>query len=240
MEHVIDGAIKAATSVGSTPTWVLSNHDVVREATRYGLPPGTPWRTWPSEGPAELLDPEAGLRRARAAALLVLGLPGSAYIYQGEELGLPEVLDLPDEVLDDPVWERSGHTRRGRDGCRVPIPWDTSRPAAGFSSAEPWLPQPATWPALSVEAQATDPHSTLELYREALRLRRELGTSDEELDWLPSAPDCVAYRRGSGLICVVNFGDEPVPLPDHEELLVASGRLPGGNSVGADTAVWLR
>jgi alpha-glucosidase len=240
LRDVIDNAIKAAANVGSAPTWVLSNHDVVREATRYGLPPGTPWRTWPTDGPAGLLDPTAGLKRARAAALLMLGLPGSAYIYQGEELGLPEVLDLAEEVLDDPVWTRSGHTRRGRDGCRVPIPWDTSEPAAGFSEAEPWLPQPEGWPALSAGSQTGDPASTLELYRMALRYRSELGIGDEELHWLPSEPDCLAYRRGSGLTCVVNFGPEPVALPEHREVLVSSDGSTVPNYLGSDAAAWLR
>jgi alpha-glucosidase len=240
LRQVIDHAIEATAGLGSTPTWVLSNHDVVREATRYGLPPGTSWRALPSGGPPELLDAEAGLRRARAAALLMLGLPGSVYLYQGEELGLPEVLDLPVEVLDDPVWERSGRTRRGRDGCRVPIPWDASEPAAGFSSSPPWLPQPETWPRLSVAAQAGDPASPLELYRAALRLRSELATLDDELHWLPSEAGCLAYRRGSGLTCVVNFGPGPAPLPEHDEVLLISDQLPAPDILGRDTAAWLR
>ena len=124
----IDRAVHAAAEVGSTPTWTLSNHDVMRHATRYGLPPGTNWRTWPLTGPADLLDAGLGLRRARAGSLMLMALPGSVYLYQGEELGLPDVWDLPADVLDDPVWESSGHEQKGRDGCRVPMPWRPRRP----------------------------------------------------------------------------------------------------------------
>ncbi|MDH4280970.1 MAG: glycoside hydrolase family 13 protein, partial [Acidimicrobiia bacterium] len=173
MASIIAESIDKAAAVGSTPTWVLSNHDVMRESTRYGLAHGTNWRTWPVEGPFEALDPELGLRRARAAALVILSLPGSAYVYQGEELGLPEVWDLPEEVLDDPVWERSGHTQRGRDGCRVPIPWTMDGPSFGFSEVAGWLPQPRDFAGYSMEAQTGVASSTLELYRRTLAARRE-------------------------------------------------------------------
>ena len=238
--EVINAATKGATNVGSTPTWVLSNHDVMREATRYGLPDDANWRTWPVEGPADLLDVGQGRRRARAAAMLMLGLPGSSYIYQGEELGLPEVWDLPESALDDPVWERSGHTQRGRDGCRVPLPWDRSEPSAGFSDGESWLPQPPGWADHSADAQAGDPNSALELFRAAIAIRRELGAADEDIAMLPSGSSSIAYRRGSGLTCVVNFGTDDVELPDHGEILLASGPLPSPTSLGPDTAVWMR
>ncbi|MEL7158145.1 MAG: alpha-amylase family glycosyl hydrolase, partial [Actinomycetota bacterium] len=237
---VITSGSTAAAAVGSTSTWVLSNHDVMREATRYGLPPGTKWRTWPDTGPAELLDVELGQRRARAAALLMLGLPGSSYIYQGEELGLPEVWDLPVDVLDDPVWERSGRTQRGRDGCRVPLPWEESGPSYGFGSGPAWLPQPDHWGRYSVEAQSGHDGTTLELYRAALQLRRKFGVGDEEIDVLSLGDDIVAYRRGSGLTCIVNFGPDVVELPEHEEVLLTSAGLPGPTSLGPDAAVWLR
>ncbi|MEM7339527.1 MAG: alpha-amylase family glycosyl hydrolase [Actinomycetota bacterium] len=237
---VIVSATEAAAEVGSAPTWVLSNHDVMREATRYGLPHGTNWRRWPLDGPAEALDVELGLRRARAAALLMLGLPGSAYVYQGEELGLPEVWDLPLDVLDDPVWTRSGHTMKGRDGCRVPLPWDDSEPAAGFGTAKPWLPQPAGWASHSAAAQSGQAGSTLELYRQALAIRSDLGTADEDVELIDLGPDVLAYRRGSGLTCVVNFGSTPVQLPDHNEVLLVSNPLPEPTIVGPDTAAWLR
>ena len=171
LRTVIDRCIATTGAVGAPTTWVLSNHDVTRHATRYGrldstvggvsdesrVHAGTP------------VDPDLGLRRARAAVLLTLGLPGSTYLYQGEELGLDEVLDLPDEVLADPIWERSLHTVRGRDGCRVPIPWAKDGPSLGFGDGDPWLPQPASWSDLSVEAQVGVEGSTLELYRSALR-----------------------------------------------------------------------
>ncbi|MEU9103101.1 alpha-amylase family glycosyl hydrolase [Streptomyces xanthophaeus] len=151
MRTVIDGSLAATTSVGAPTTWVLSNHDVVRHRTRYG-----------------------SLERARAAALLMLALPGSAYVYQGEELGLPEVTDLPDEVRQDPAFLRTAGQDGLRDGCRVPLPWSGTEPPYGFGPAGSWLPQPAGWDGLSVAAQTGDPHSTLELYRAALELRRAL------------------------------------------------------------------
>ena len=161
--EIISASSKAAAEVGSTSTWVLANHDVMREVTRYGLPNDTNWRAWPVTGPAELLDVAKGVRRARAAALLFLGLPGSAYIYQGEELGLPEVWDLPEDVLDDPVWERSNHERRGRDGCRVPLPWTADGPSLGFGDGDPWLPQPADWSGLAAAVQSEDAGSSHQL-----------------------------------------------------------------------------
>jgi alpha-glucosidase len=235
----IDGAIKAAASVGSTPTWTLSNHDVMRHATRYGLPNDVKWRTWPVTGPHDLLDPELGLRRARAAALLLMALPGSVYLYQGEELGLPEVWDLPPEVLDDPVWENSGHQQKGRDGCRVPLPWTTDGPSFGFGTGSAWLPQPVEFGALSAEAQSVDAASTLSMYRRALALRDDHFTTDEEFAWVEIDGDALAFRRGSGAVCVVNYGDRPIALPAGEVLVtsadidVDTGELPG------NAAVWL-
>ena len=245
---VIASGSAAAADVGSTSTWVLSNHDVMREATRYGLPDDVDWRAWPAQGPADVLDPAVGARRARAAALLLLGLPGSAYVYQGEELGLPEVWDLPPEVLDDPVWVRSEGTRKGRDGCRVPLPWTPDGPSYGFGDGPPWLPQPPVFAELAASVQAGDPHSSLRLFRDAIALRRRHGASDEQIEVLGAADgadtdlgdDVVAYRRGSGLLCVVNMGSEPVPLPDHSEVLLSSdpeGSI--GDTLEPDTAVWL-
>ncbi|MBX6768936.1 MAG: glycoside hydrolase family 13 protein, partial [Actinomadura rubrobrunea] len=165
LREVVDSTLGALTEVGAPATWVLSNHDVVRHVTRYGRE-HTESRG-PVHDPGESLDLEQGTRRARAAALLMLALPGGAYIYQGEELGLPEVEDIPEDRLQDPVWERSGHTRRGRDGCRVPLPWSGDAPPYGFSAVdvEPWLPQPESWKSLSVERQTGDPASMLEQYR---------------------------------------------------------------------------
>ena len=242
VKKAIDHSVTEARRVGSTSTWTLSNHDVMRHATRYGLPKGAVWRDWPLSAPvdelAKELDAELGLRRARAATLLLLALPGSTYIYQGEELGLPEVWDLPPEVLDDPTWENSGHKLKGRDGCRVPIPWTRSGPSYGFGDGKAWLPQPPIYGELSAEAQTGVPGSTLEMYREAIRLRRELLTADEELGWVDTgAKRVLAFRRGSGVICIVNFGAEPVALPAGRVVLASlpdiDSELPG------DTTAWV-
>jgi len=241
LRTVIATSVSEARAVGSTPTWVLSNHDVMRETTRYGLPPGTDWRAWPATGPHEVLDPEAGTRRARAAALLLLGLPGSAYLYQGEELGLPEVWNLPDEVLDDPVWERSGHTYRGRDGCRVPLPWEAAGPSLGFGDGKPWLPQPPEFRALAASVQEEDPDSVLNLFTQALQLRRKWGIADEEIELLDLGPEVVGYRRPSGLTCVVNFGPGRVELPAHRQILLVSSppSVTGATRLEPDTSAWL-
>ncbi len=239
MADVITGSIDKAADVGSTPTWVLSNHDVMREATRYGLPKGTNWRTWPAEGPFDILDPELGLRRARAAALLILSLPGSVYLYQGEELGLPEVWDLPEDVLDDPVWKRSGHTQRGRDGCRVPIPWTVDGPSFGFGATAGWLPQPPDFGGYSVEAQSGVASSTLELYRRALAARREHCVDDEQLIMLDLGPDVLAFSRHSGLRCLINFGSTAIDLPEYSSMLVASNSEQDDSTLEPDCAVWI-
>jgi alpha-glucosidase len=241
VKKAIDRAVTAARAVGSTPTWTLSNHDVMRHATRYGLPKGTDWRMWPLSAPvdelAEQLDPGLGLERARAATLMLLALPGSTYIYQGEELGLPEVWDLPREVLDDPVWENSGHTQKGRDGCRVPIPWESEGPSFGFGAGAPWLPQPARYGELSAQAQTGERGSTLEMYRQALRIRRQRLTKDEDLEWVRTERGVMAFRRGSGVVCVVNFRKSPVALPPGR-LLIAS--KPGVKTeLPSDTTAWV-
>src|SRR5699024_4054212 len=128
LREVVDTSLAANGAVGAATTWVLSNHDVVRHVTRFG-------------------GDERGLRRARAGTLFKLALPGSAYLYQGEELGLPEVTDLPEESLQDPTWERSGRTDRGRDGCRVPLPWEGENSPFGFApeGTTPWLPMPEAY-----------------------------------------------------------------------------------------------
>ncbi|MEO6654399.1 MAG: glycoside hydrolase family 13 protein [Ilumatobacteraceae bacterium] len=233
----IDRALDAAQSVGSTPTWTLSNHDVMRHATRLGLPNGTAWRVWPITGPVDLLDTGLGLRRARAAALLLMALPGSVYLYQGEELGLPDAWDLPPEVLDDPVWENSGHQQKGRDGCRVPIPWTTDGPSLGFGAGDGWLPQPDSYGPLSVEAQTGQDGSTLEMYRAALALRNEYFIDDETFEWIDLTGDAFGFRRGTGARCVVNFGDDPVELPDGD-VIITSGALVDGRLPG-NAAAWL-
>ncbi|MEW2510368.1 glycoside hydrolase family 13 protein [Streptomyces sp. NPDC046870] len=239
LRDVIAASLVTARAAGASATWVLSNHDVVRHASRLALPAGTDPAAWLlSGGTAPAIDTAAGLRRARAATLLMLALPGSAYLYQGEELGLPEVADLPTEVLQDPIWEQTGHVRKGRDGCRVPLPWTTTGPSYGFGPGPGWLPQPAAFAAYAVEAQAGTEGSTLELYRSALRLRRKL-LQGETLTWTPDAPaDVLDFARTETWRNVTNLGTEPVPLPPGEVLL-SSGPLPGGRVLPPDTTVWL-
>ena len=219
-------------AVGAPATWVLSNHDVVRHTTRF------------ADG-----DPALGLRRARAATLLMLALPGSAYLYQGEELGLPEVTDLPDEVRQDPAFFRSQGQDGTRDGCRVPMPWSGARPPFGFGPAEggpSWLPQPPEWAALTVEAQSGDPDSTLEFYRRALALRAEhpaLGAG-ESVVWLDAPEGVLAFRRDSprgSFVCTVNTTGAPVAMPAPGRPLLAStalGPVGADVEVPADTAIW--
>ncbi|MFD5143227.1 glycoside hydrolase family 13 protein [Streptomyces sp. NPDC058401] len=222
LRATIDESLDAMRPVGAPTTWVLSNHDVVRHVTRYG-------------GGAE------GIARARAAALLMLALPGSAYVYQGEELGLPEVTDLPDSVRQDPAFARGAGQDGLRDGCRVPIPWSGTEAPYGFGDGGSWLPQPAAWAGLSVAAQTGDPASTLELYRSALRLRRshpELGAGDG-VEWLEAPAGVLAFRRGD-FTCTVNTTAEPVRMPAPGTVLLASGPLPDPSELPADTAVWWR
>jgi alpha-glucosidase len=240
MRAIIQSSVDKAAGVGSTPTWVLSNHDVMRETTRYGLPKGTDWRTWPVTGPHDALNTELGTRRARAAALLILALPGSSYLYQGEELGLPEVWDLPDDVLDDPVWTQSGGGQKGRDGCRVPIPWTVTGPSFGFGEGDSWLPQPDYFGRYSVEAQTGVETSMLEFYRRALTVRGRDAVDDEHIELLDLGPDVVAFQRGGGLTCVVNMGAMSVALPEHHRVLLASEPNVDPLAVEPDTGVWIR
>jgi alpha-glucosidase len=245
LRQAIDETLVEHAAVGASPTWVLSNHDTARHLSRYAREPtderGVNLRHLLGR-PADLAR---GTRRARAAALLLLALPGGAYVYQGEELGLPEVEDLPAEALDDPVWERSGHTDRGRDGCRVPIPWAPGGPPYGFSppgaAAPPWLPQPPAWEVLAVAVQDGDPASMLELYRAALRLRRvHPALGDGTLRWLDTPGGVLAFARDPGFACVVNLSGQPAPLPGGATVLLSSGPLAPGGTVPEDTAVWLR
>ncbi|MER7330340.1 MULTISPECIES: glycoside hydrolase family 13 protein [unclassified Micromonospora] len=225
---VIDTALAESTIVGAPTTWVLSNHDKQRHVTRYG-------------------DGAEGLRRARAATLLMLALPGCAYIYQGEELGLPEVLDLPDELRQDPAFLRTGESR---DGCRVPIPWSGELAPYGFGpegSELSWLPAPATWRELSVAAQTGVPGSTLELYRTALRIRHAhpaLAADAGGVTWLETGPGVLAFSRAAGdtvLTCVVNISGAPALIDGYGEPIAASEALTGqgtGHLLPVDAAAW--
>lgn len=234
---IIFDSVRAAEAVGSNSTWVLSNHDVVRHSTRYGLPSDVDPSGWLLDGPHDALDAARGAARGRAAALVTFALPGSVYIYQGDELGLPEAWELPLDVLDDPVWSDSGHTRKGRDGCRVPIPWEPSGPSMGFGTGEAWLPQPAAYADLAVTAQEADPDSTLHLYRTALRLRREHLLGDSAVELVDLGPEVLAFARGNGMRCIVNMGSEPIALPAGE-LMLSSAPIVDGR-LEPDVAVWM-
>ncbi|MGW0932587.1 glycoside hydrolase family 13 protein [Streptomyces sp. NPDC002644] len=245
LRRSIDGTLAEHAPVGAPATWVLCNHDVTRTVTRYGrADTAFDFATKRFGTPTDLA---LGTRRARAAALLSLALPGSVYLYQGEELGLPEA-EVPRERIEDPMHFRSGGTDPGRDGCRVPLPWEADAPSYGFGTVRggPWLPQPAEWARYAVDRQSADPGSMLALYREALRLRREeAGFGDGPMTWLnPDGPGSdngvLAFRRTHGLVCVVNLAEAPAELPPHEELLLASGPLNVDGTLPTDTAVWLR
>jgi alpha-glucosidase len=222
------------------PTWVLSNHDVDREVSRYGRDDTS--FDLDARDHGQQVDLELGTRRARAAALLTLALPGSAYIYQGEELGLWEVEDLPDDKRQDPIWHRTNGADPGRDGSRVPLPWSGTEPPFGFSpanaSAPPWLPQPKEWREVTAEAEDGDPASMLELYRAGLRIRRELLSGTSELRWLPSAAKVLDFDRG-GLRCIANLSPDPVQLPAGLSVLLTSKPLQDG-SLPSDSTAWLR
>ena len=240
LREVIDVTLATHARVGATPTWVLSNHDVVRHVTRYGRADTA--FSMSDRRIGEPADRELGQRRARAAALLTFSLPGCVYLYQGDELGLWEVEDIPDELLQDPFWERSGHTDRGRDGCRVPLPWAGEEPPFGFGpdGCVPWLPQPAEWKDLTAERQAADPDSMLQLYRGALRLRRaEPALAGCDLTWLPSPGGVLCYRRADSITVLVNLSAQPAELPADAEVLISSSPL-DHDVLPPDTAAWLR
>ncbi|ADG75068.1 alpha amylase catalytic region [Cellulomonas flavigena DSM 20109] len=240
LRRVIAASFAANDAVGAPTTWVMSNHDVVRHASRLGLSDPTHRPNGIGHGD-EQPDAALGLHRARAATLLMLGLPGSAYVYQGEELGLPDHTSLDDDLRQDPAFFRTGGVERGRDGCRVPLPWVGDAPGFGFSpTGATWLPQPADWADLAVDRQRGREGSTYELYRAALRLRRAEGLGPGGLEWLdaPGGRDVVAFRNGD-VDVVANLGDEDVPLPRDAHALLASGPLTDG-TLPAGTTVWLR
>ena len=240
----IDASLAVHEPVGAPPTWVLSNHDVTRPVTRYGRADSS--FAFATKRPGIPTDLERGTRRARAAALLTMALPGSMYVYQGEELGLPEVEDIPSERRRDPMWLRSGGADPGRDGCRVPMPWSGALPPYGFSpegAGRPWLDQPDDWTSLTVEAQTDDPASMLSLYHEGLRIRRSRPWGAGPFRWLGALGTffgvaSLSFARGDNFACVVNFGPEPVALPAGAVVLIASNELEGG-ALPQDTTVWL-
>jgi alpha-glucosidase len=223
---VIQNSLSDHHAVGGGLTWVLSSHDVPRHPSRYALPPRVSPDTWlRSDGTEPRTDACTAHRRGRAATLMMLALPGSAYLYQGEELGLLEVADLREDALRDPVWERSGHALKGRDGCRVPLPWTRDGASHGFGSNGAWLPQPDWFADYAVEAQQGRPDSTLTLYQNALALRRTWNVDDLAVTWLDHDDPCVIhFSRSNGWRTLVNFSATPMPLP-HGRVILASEPL---------------
>jgi alpha-glucosidase len=236
LRRAITSGVQAAQKAGVPPTWTLSNHDIPRHVSRYGRPAKARERFGDSTYDMEGLDLEQGRRRARAAALMLLGLPGSAYLYQGEELGLEEVMDIPDGLRDDPVFFRRPGVEVGRDGCRVPLPWTPEGESLGFGANGAWLPQPEHWANLSVSVQQGDERSMLELYRRALAVRRAqpaLHTLD--MEWVDGPAQALHWRRphpDGSLDVIVTMGEEPCRLPAGEVVMASQpledGLLPGG------------
>jgi len=239
----IDTGLRHMRETGSTTTWLLGCHDSIRVATRFGLPAEPGRRAhevaqdWLTSDGVQPLDRALGERRARAAILSLLALPGSTYLYQGDELGLHEVGDLPADVLEDPLPVRSGGRWKGRDGCRVPLPWTTDGPSMGFGPAPARLPQPDWFADAAVSRQESDPDSTLSLHRQALAIRASFPPVDDAV-WVSGDPDEVLhFARSDGWHSVTNFGSRPHELPAGETLLSSApldhGLLP------QDTTAWL-
>ena len=248
LKKMINRSMEALAEVGAPSSWVFNNHDVVRSVDRFdlGLLAGNANTTLERHGDVTKFDLARGTARARAGALLMLALPGGAYVYQGEELGLPEVRDIPEDRLSDPRWEMSLRTDRGRDGCRVPLPWKSeSTGAFGFSNNsavtpdDAWLPQGPTWGAFSVESQEDKADSTLGMYRKALSIRKsEAGLGDGPMHWIDAGSDVIAFSRPGNFVCYVNFG-KAIALPAGAQVLLSSSPL-SGQEIPKDCAVWMR
>ncbi len=249
LREAIHSSLAANAAVGAPTTWLTDNHDTPRSVTRLARDtrlsgayvPGT------TSDLAQRPDLPLGTRRARALALVLLALPGAVYLYSGQELGLPNVDDLPEDVLQDPVWTRSGHTVRGRDGCRVPLPWTADPPTFGFTraGATPWLPIPQSWGPLSVAAQHPSADSVLTLYRQALALRRASGALGRgELSWpharLTPEPGLVFDMLGAGerVRTIVNLSGAVRDLPEGEVLLASEPIV--ARQLPAEAAAWVR
>ena len=239
LRSIINRSLNAFAEVGAPSTWVLSNHDVVRHASRLALTAPNPQGAGIGPNSPGQPNPELGLRRARAATALMFGLPGSAYVYQGEELGLPEVIDLPDESRQDPTWFRTAGERYGRDGCRVPIPWEADVPAYGFNhTGASWLPQPDDWSVFARDAQRGVEGSTLEFYRRALAIRAANDLGMGSVNWITGLGDDVVAFRNGPISVIANTGTSTVELPAGEVLLASQAVT--GSLLPADTTVWLR
>jgi alpha-glucosidase len=239
----INESFEAFDAVGAPSTWVLSNHDIIRHASRMGGLTGRPTAS-NGIGPNDPQpDRELGLRRARGATLFTLALPGSMYLYQGEELGLPEHTTLTPEYRQDPTFFRTNGERVGRDGCRVPLPWESGAGAAnGFNSTgKSWLPQPEIYAAYSRDQQNGVAGSTLELYKHALKLRKKLRIGEGSFEWVKEfvSDHSLGFRNGEILV-VHNFGHEPIELPAGEIIASSLEGMSEGHVLVADQTVWLK
>ncbi len=241
LRGVITDSLTVLNGVGAPSTWVLSNHDVVRHASRFGYNGQGP-REGDGIGPADPQpDTDLGRRRAAAASMFMLGLPGAAYLYQGEELGLPDGTDIPENLRQDPTFARTGGERLGRDGCRVPLPWRSAERHLGFGDGDdPWLPLPASFTELARDAQAASPSSHLNLYRSMLALRRELGLGSGSLAWAEDwcSGSSLAYVNGATLV-IMNLNHEPLELPAGRVLLRSAGP-DAGHYLASGATAWLR
>ncbi|MBO0885027.1 MAG: alpha-amylase, partial [Mycobacterium sp.] len=218
IRSAIENSLAAVRPVGAAATWTLSNHDVVREVTRYG-------------------GGVLGQARARAMALVELALPGAVFVYNGSELGLPEVTDIPAEALRDPIVARSSGAQIGRDGCRVPLPWSGDQAPFGFSSSDnTWLPMPDRWRDYTVERQDQQEDSMLALYRRAIAVRRKMAVAEADIAWLPAPAGCLRFRGIGGVECWVNTGNEPIAVGSREMLLASAPMVSGG--LPSNAAVW--
>ncbi len=236
IRSVINESLKEFGAVGAPSTWVMSNHDVVRHASRLAVFGENPQGH--GIGPRSVYKPDliVGLQRARALTLLMLGLPGSSYIYQGEELGLPEHIEIPDDARQDPTWHRTDGERYGRDGCRVPLPWSATEPAFGFSrTGKAWLPQPPDWARLARDAQERQEGSTLQMYKAALMHRRAQGLGAGTLTWADLGHDVLAFDN-SGVRIIANLSAGAIPIEG--QLLVSSA--PVHSVIPPSTTVWVR
>jgi alpha-glucosidase len=238
----INESFEAFDAVGAPSTWVLSNHDVIRHSSRMGGVKGRPTASDGIGPNGPQPDRELGLRRARAATLFTLALPGSMYLYQGEELGLPEHTTLADEFRQDPTFYRTGGARVGRDGCRVPLPWEAGvGDANGFNrTGKAWLPQPEIYSEYARDRQDGVAGSTLELYKLAIRLRKELKLGDGSFEWVAEFTNekTLGFKNGEILV-IHNFGPESLQLPALQIVASSQNGLTLGATLSADQTVWL-
>jgi alpha-glucosidase len=239
----INESLKAFGKVGAPSTWVFSNHDVIRHVTRFGMANGVPQGD--GIGPnSEQPDEAVGLRKGRAATAFMLGLPGGAYLYQGEELGLPEHTTLEGKYREDPTWFRTKGERVGRDGCRVPLPWESgANESNGFSTkaGNGWLPQPEAYKRYARDLQVGQPGSTLELYKSLLKIRKAHDLGAGNFAWAPEFENenSLAYVN-KGILVLANFDGHPVTLPAGEILVTTQHDLRVEGELEHDQTVWIK